>query len=141
MILSVDPGQHIGIAYWKNDGTILYNKIVDIDNLMSICANFVREGGLDTIVVEQYILDHRAGRQQGSKVEASQVIGAMRLLAEQTGAQLVMQPNTILRITAQHMQVKIPAKGHIPDDVAALLHGYRYFIDHGIIKVRPGPVD
>jgi hypothetical protein len=128
-VLSVDPGKRIGVALWMPQGVLLWKVVMDFEELSDWLDS---EGNVNVIVAESYRLDHRAGRQKGSKLEASQVIGMLRRETRRRGIKYVEQPNGILRVTAMHAGLKVPAVGHIRDDISALLHGFRYFEDQGM---------
>ena len=134
--MSIDPGKTVGIAYWKMDGTIVYQGEMHVDDFIARCSRLDKFSDLKVIVYEDYTLrPNKAFAQRGSKLQASQVIGALKLLAKQTGAKLVRQQPDKLRITAMHAGIELP-KGHIKDSMSAYLHGYHYFVRNEILKPK-----
>lgn len=131
MILSIDPGVHIGWAKWSEAGTLIDSGVWEFDELVEFLSN---EGGITRVVYEDFILyAHMAnGRQTGSRFESSQVIGAIKQFAKRK-VPLTRQPAHILRVSAMHAGVKFP-KGHVPDRMSAMLHGHYYFMG---IKLQP----
>lgn len=135
-VLSVDPGKNVGYAYWKSDGTLVSKGVMDIEDFIAKCSGPLLEAGIEVIVYEDYTLrPNKAYAQRGSKLQASQIIGAVKLLAKLVGAKLVRQQPKDLKITALHAGVVLP-KGHLPDELSAYLHGYRYFVVNEIIKPK-----
>ncbi len=133
ILLSVDPGDTVGVAVWdtsKGQEALIENWKTDRKGFEYWLRNTRYDIG--HVVIEDFRLDHRAGRQQGSKVGASLSIGAVEFYCDQRGIELTKQENRILRITALHAGVALP-KGHIPDDVSAYLHGFRWLLERGVL--------
>lgn len=123
LVLSVDPGKNIGAALWTVNGVLLFKAVMDFDTL----DDFLEESeSISEIIYEDYRTNPWK-KQGGSRQEAAQVIGMLKSHARRKGIDIVCQPNTILRLAAMHAGVKVPTKGHINDDVAAMLHGFYYF--------------
>lgn len=136
-ILSVDPGKNIGRALWTNDGQFLFKDVCDFDTLMSFLID--TSPTISTVVVEDFTLFKRQMQQTGSRMEASQVIGALRLWEMQDSTRLlVKQPPAILPVSALHTGITLP-KGHTPDDLSAYLHGHYYLVGLGVLQ--PHSVD
>ena len=132
MIISVDPGETTGLCLWSEAGDFISKTKLSIDELTDWCQSPAATG-ITAIVYEDFLLyGHKAGKQVGSRVPASQVIGIVKLLGKQQRAKLVRQPANILRITAMHTGIPIPATGHIDDALSAYLHGYYYFESIGL---------
>jgi hypothetical protein len=131
-ILSVDPGKNVGYALWEPDGTVIEGGAMEIDSFLSFLAELTE---VDTIVYERFQLLRRQKQQTGSHMEASQVVGALRLYAEMKGVDLVRQNPDILPVSALHAGVKLP-KGHTPDALSAYLHGHYYFVGLGILHAQ-----
>lgn len=126
-VLSIDPGKRIGVSLWHSSGTLLWKVVMDFEELSDWLE---AEFGLTTIVIEGYRTNPKI-KQGGSKQLASQVIGMVRAYARRRKIKLVIQENTILRIAALHAKIAVP-KGHIPDDIASVLHGFYYFESIGM---------
>ncbi len=127
--LSVDPGEHVGYALW--DGTDCYeNVVVSKSEFMQMLAGSYFEGA-DRVVAEDFALFRgRAQKQAGSKMPASQVLGALELWCRQRGLWLTKQHSGILSIASKHADRPLPA-GHCPDDLSAYLHGFYYLEAQG----------
>jgi len=138
MIVSVDPGDSVGVALWSEQGAILENWKVDRGGFSYWLRHEKRP--ISRIIAEDFHLDHRAGKQTGSNVPAALVLGGIEMYAAIHDIPITRQENRILRITAMHANVMLP-KGHIPDDVAAFLHGFRYFIEAGVLAGEVQVVD
>lgn len=133
MLLSIDPGKNIGFARWSEAGTLLETGIWTFDEMVEYLDREQR--GISWIVYEDFIMyAHMAnGRQTGSRFEASQAIGAIRSIAKRAKIKLTRQAAGILTVSALHAGVKVP-KGHMPDDMSAMLHGHYYLMG---LKIRP----
>lgn len=136
-MLSLDPGKKVGRAMWGADGTLLFNDEVSVNELIAFLAN---ARSVKTVVVESWMLLRRATSQIGSKMEASQVIGAAKLFALMQGAEYVEQPPSILPVSALHAGVALP-KGHTPDKLSAYLHGHYYLVCQGVIQPHQITID
>lgn len=129
-IYSVDPGDNTGIAVWS-EGGVCINKYELNEN--QAVQFFLTTKDAEVFIIEDWRLDRwRAEQQRQSRMVASQIIGMCRLRARQLGALLIVQDRQILQITALHMGIDIPKSKHLPNDISALLHGFRYFIDRGV---------
>jgi len=124
ILLSVDPGEHVGYALW--DGIECYeNLIVPRPQFMDMLAGTYFEG-VDKVVAEDFRLFRgRAQKQTGSKMPASLILGALELWCRQHDIWLTKQHSGILPMAARHANRALPA-GHCPDDLSAYLHGYYY---------------
>jgi hypothetical protein len=132
MVISVDPGETTGIAFWGDDGTLLSKTTYDMDQLLEYTAK--NYDNIRVIVCEDYRL--RQGKQMvqtGSRFVAVQVIGALKSLAKRVGAKFVLQPANVLTVAALHSGVKRPSNHAISHDVDAYNHGYYYFETKGIL--------
>lgn len=130
-VLALDPGKNIGRSLWSNQGIMLFKDVIDLDTALSYLVN---AEGVDTVVYEDWQLFTRQVEQTGSRMEASQLIGAIKLwekLDERRFAKA--QPSSILPISALHIGIKLP-KGHTPDEISAMLHGHYWFVERGILK-------
>lgn len=135
MIISVDPGETSGLAYWENDGTFISREALDFEALLEKLLSF--EGDLSVIVCEDYRLRQgRQAAQTGSRFVAVQVIGALKLLAKRKNAKMVMQPPTVLTIAAMHSDVKRPSNHAKSHDIDAYNHGYYYFETKGLLEPK-----
>lgn len=128
-LLAIDPGDlRTGVARLRGDGLLLWAEVLSFTETRQLLeAASLR----DNYVVERWRL--RDGTKKiGSEFEAIKIIGMVELASD---GQLTYQDPSILKITAQHMHITLP-KGHLPDDLSATLHGYRWFIERGLTPAR-----
>lgn len=135
-LLSVDPGEHVGIALWSETGELEENYILSRDDFMIALVDGLFEG-VDTVVAEDFrLFRNKAQRQVGSKMPASLALGALELWCRQHKIWMHKQPPGILNMAAMHADVQLPA-GHLPDSLSAYLHGYYFLEGRGILR----PID
>jgi hypothetical protein len=135
MIISVDPGETTGIAYWENDGTFISREALTQDEILDKVETL---SGVTVIVVEDYRL--RQGKQMvqtGSRFVAVQIIGALKAYARRVGAKFVLQPANVLTVAALHSGVKRPSNHSKSHDIDAYNHGYYYFETKGLLQPKP----
>jgi hypothetical protein len=136
MILSVDPGDTTGIAYWEDDGTFISREALPFEELLDKLNSFT--GNITVIVCEDYRL--RGGRQvaqTGSRFVAVQVIGALKLLAKESKARFVLQQPTVQTVASLHSGVKRPSNHSKSHDIDAYNHGYYYLETQGLLTPKP----
>lgn len=136
MILSVDPGDTTGIAYWEDDGTFISKEALPFEELLDKLNGFT--GNISAIVCEDYRL--RGGRQvaqTGSRFVAVQVIGALKLLAKENKARFVLQQPTVLTVASLHSGVRRPSNHSKSHDIDAYNHGYYYLETQGLLTPKP----
>jgi hypothetical protein len=135
MIISVDPGETTGVAYWENDGTFISREALTQDEILDKVETL---SGVTVIVVEDYRL--RQGKQMvqtGSRFVAVQIIGALKAYARRVGAKFVLQPANVLTVAALHSGVKRPSNHSKSHDIDAYNHGYYYFETKGLLQPKP----
>lgn len=136
MVISVDPGESTGIAFWEDDGTLISRTTYDMDQLLEFTT--IDDRSIKVIVCEDYRL--RQGKQMvqtGSRFVAVQVIGALKSLAKRVGAKFVLQPANVLTVAALHSGIKRPSNHAISHDIDAYNHGYYYFETKGLLHPKP----
>ena len=141
-LLAIDPGIRIGWALFRTDGSEVARGVTNWDGLFSNLGNWDDElvwwpkWKIDHLVVEDYI--GRPGAKNGGQhFDASEVIGGLRLLANQTNTLIVRQRAVdVLKVAALHAGYKLP-KGHLPDQDSAYLHGYYRLEQLGILRAKP----
>lgn len=140
-VLSLDPGDRSGWALWNDDGVLLDTGILEIDDMIRLLASDYFSP-LSTVVYEDYRLNrNKALAQAGSKMAASQVIGAAKALAARQEAILQAQEVGAMRMASMHSGIKRPSNHRNGHHVDAVLHGYWYFEDQGIQPhIRPALV-
>jgi hypothetical protein len=134
MIISVDPGETTGIAYWENDGTFISREALTQDEILDKVETL---SDVTVIVVEDYRL--RQGKQMvqtGSRFVAVQIIGALKAYARRVGAKFVLQPANVLTVAALHSGVKRPSNHSKSHDIDAYNHGYYYFETKGLLQPK-----
>lgn len=142
-VLSIDPGEHIGVARWTDTGELRYNGSMSVLEFEDyLCFEAWEDDPPLAVPMEDYRL--RQGKQMaqtGSRMITSQVIGMVKLWSHRHGAHIELQPSNILRVAAKHANLHVPAVGHIPDAVSAYLHGYWFFENQGLLRPVDRPID
>lgn len=134
MIISVDPGETTGIAYWEDNGTFISREALTQDEILDKVETL---SDVTVIVVEDYRL--RQGKQMvqtGSRFVAVQIIGALKAYARRVGAKFVLQPANVLTVAALHSGVKRPSNHSKSHDIDAYNHGYYYFETKGLLQPK-----
>jgi hypothetical protein len=135
MVITVDPGDTTGIAYWTDKGELIEKEALDFDALIERVEALE---GVTVIVCEDYRL--RQGKQlvqTGSRFPAVQVIGALKAYAKRHKAKFVMQDASVLTVAALHSGVKRPSDHSKSHSVDAYNHGYYYFETKGLLQPKP----
>jgi hypothetical protein len=135
MVISVDPGETTGIAYWTDEGQLLTKETLTQDELIDKLETLEN---IKTVVCEDYRL--RQGKQlvqTGSRFVAVQIIGALKAYARRVGAKFVLQPANVLTVAALHSGVKRPSNHAKSHDIDAYNHGYYYFETKGLLQPKP----
>jgi hypothetical protein len=160
MILGIDPGETVGLAYMGWEGldsyiqadvkaelrrseelthTAFVERLADWVNgdayeRENPYGRCYRESDVEAIVCEDFrLLQGKQIVQTGSKMIASQVIGMAQLYAHIIGVPFVTQSPQILRITEMHMHWPAHAPtSHMPDHLSAQLHLLHYAETQGI---------
>lgn len=135
MVITVDPGDTTGIAYWTDKGELIEKEMLDFDSLVERVEALE---GVTVIVCEDYRL--RQGKQMvqtGSKFQAVQVIGALKAYAKRHKAKMVLQDASVLTVAALHSGVKRPSDHSKSHAVDAYNHGYYYFETKGLLQPKP----
>lgn len=134
-ILAFDPGDTTGIAVFDIDGSVKEMLHKSLDDLLLWLANY--EAPVQLVICEDFILFRkRAMQQSGSRMKASQAIGAIKAFALQKGATFELQKPEIKPIAMKWSQIAMPAdhsKTHMYD---AYLHGYYWLAKNGVIKTK-----
>lgn len=131
LVVAIDPGNHtgghIGLSLWLPGGIHVVSLVMEFEGLIDM----LEELDIQVLVAERYMLDHRAAKQRGSRMEASQAIGYLKSLAHRKSITYVEQTNQVLKPAAMHAGITV-AESHFRDDVAAKLHGFYYFESQGM---------
>ena len=135
MILAFDPGDTTGVCVFKENGDVASLSQLSLSEFLAWAATYEPEEPVTTLVIEDYVLfAKRAVKQSGSRMKASQVIGALKLLAIRLNATVVMQPSSIMPIASKWSQIYLPANHAQSHQIAAFLHGYYWLVQQGRVK-------
>lgn len=164
MIISVDPGEkRIGFCIFKYDAETkkadLRTKVIldgpsELYGLLSMAEGLGDK--IDTVVVENYrirppVNPNPRGRapygrsQNGAMINAKdfwsealtiRVIGACEYFAQRIGAQFVVQEAKVLAMGRKWCDFPVSQNPstHIPDDIAAYIHGAHYMMSQRMIR-------
>jgi len=135
VVISVDPGETTGIAYWSDTGEFLEKEALTEEEIFDKIENLV---DVSVVVCEDYRL--RQGKQMvqtGSRFVAVQIIGALKSYARRVGAKFVLQPANVLTVAALHSGTKRPSNHANSHDIDAYNHGYYYFETKGLLQPKP----
>jgi hypothetical protein len=128
VILSVDPGKHVGWALWNSAGRLLDHGIVEIDEFKILLRHNHFKTPSDIVYEDFRLQKFRAERQSQSRMEASQVIGMLKLYGSIVGARVVAQELEARDLGYMHSGLE-PSKNHDHShDLDAIAHGY-YFLE------------
>lgn len=135
--VSWDPGQRTGFATWDAQGNpIKTGYSLNSDEERDDFLDSLENEPVHTFIIEEYrIYGSKAIAHVGSKVYTAQVIGDLKSWARRHGVKVVEQRSDIKGPAAKWAQVKVP-KGHMPDWMAAYLHGYYYLHRQGLIRAK-----
>lgn len=128
-MMSFDPGKSTGWAEWDVRGRLVDHGILLIDDFFEF-LRYVERG---PFVYESFTLDHRARKQVGSQVEASQAIGAIRLRAKQIGAAVWPQRTESRDMGYLHAGLKRAGQHKDSHDLDAVAHGVWFWESQGVV--------
>lgn len=129
-IWAFDPGKHTGYAEMELDGTVRRKGIIHFDDIFDFIDSMPRANVVAIVFEDFRLFGHRATSQSGSILEASQVIGALRVSAKRHKIRAVAVPPGSYRTGAKFVQFKL-SSGHCPDDISAWLTGAFWLKQHG----------
>ncbi|MGS2592258.1 hypothetical protein [Streptomyces hebeiensis] len=143
--MSVDPGQNVGVATFRKDGSDINKTIMNLNNFqnwLAILYKTVNESHSDRIlnfIVEDYTLrKDKALDQTGSNMPASKCIGSIeqiQALLETRCTIFYAKPTnlkTALKWAGYHELANKPRTYHVSDDISAYAHGVHRLIDLGL---------
>lgn len=141
--LAFDPGLRTGIAGWNESGvTTLIHKTVHGDIALDEFLDTLEEDPPDVFIIEEYVVyGSNLQANVGTKVHTAQVIGSLKAWARRHKVIVVEQRSDIKEVAALWSGTQLPPKHkrknwHMPDWLAAYLHGYYYLHRMGVIKPR-----
>ena len=136
-IFAVDPGgAHVGVATWKT-GEELKATEIDAEKWLPLFERMVKSA--DVVIIEKFVLyPSKAAVQAWSPMATSEMIGAMKWIAEKAGVPVVEQGADIKNPTrrqckARNLKWKDNKSGHASD---ALLHLQHYMIRNELLEVE-----
>lgn len=136
-IFAVDPGgAHVGVATWKT-GEELKATEIDAEKWLPLFERMIKSA--DVVIIEKFVLyPGKASAQSWSPMTTSEMIGAMKWIAQKAGAEVIMQGADIKNPTrrqckARNLKWKDNKSGHASD---ALLHLQHYMIRNELLEVE-----
>lgn len=127
MLLAIDPGDTTGWVTLKYQGGELLDAGMDRDFLSTLANLDVYLPRLAAVVVEDYRLFASKAKQQiGSRFEAVQIIGAVRMWMRLSGARFVLQSPDIKAIAEKISGIKPPSNHALSHSTDAYNHGVYY---------------
>lgn len=146
-VIGIDPGKNIGIARIDVEDFKIVHQMDNTVNWDLFCVilhelETVQSTRKDPIkfIVEDFILfGSKAGQQIGSRMDASQVIGAVKYAFGKDN--VIMQPSSLNPTAAKWSGrgAKELARNkdyHLPDNVAAFNHAHYYLVKNGLLRHR-----
>jgi len=136
--LAFDPGISTGWASFDTTGEGRSKGILrGLDELMDWLSDRPAEVIPAVVICEDYrVFGHKAKAHTGSRVETVQAIGMIKVYAKKWGAELVLQPSSILTIAQLWSGARLPSNHDKSHDIAAYNHGVYYLQKCGIRKSR-----
>lgn len=136
MFLGIDPGKTTGLALVDLPSVgakpvLEYTGQLNVEETIQWLAENAHR--IKIIVCEDYRLFlHKARQQAGSKMEATQVIGAIRAIASIHKIKVVMQPPNIKAIAEKKTKLKPPSNHAESHWIDAYNHVVYYLIQKGL---------
>jgi hypothetical protein len=136
-ILAIDPGGMNGIAWFGDNHELAGYAQVKLEELPKWLND--HDPRPDLIVYENFRLwKHKAVKQSGSDMPASQAVGMIKSYASIYGVSLVDQSPQILATAQKMTQMFMPSDHSQSHWVSAYNHGMWYLIQQGHRKVEMG---
>lgn len=137
LLLAFDPGGTTGVCQFEShDGAhaVMTGLMqVDLEGLFSFLNSY--GASPDVVVIEDFVLFRQKAKQQtGSRMAASQAIGAIKSFALQRGSKVVMQKPDIKRRALAISGIKMPGDHSKTHQWDAVLHAVHYLYDQGLYK-------
>lgn len=129
---SFDPGFPCGYCLWDEHGNLLEQSQFSEQEMLEEMVGM--DGQVRHIVYEDFrLLRHKALQQSGSRMEASQAIGILKMQAFYIAAQTHVQRPENLHVASMWSGVKMPSNHKVSHEVSAYLHGYYWLVVQGIV--------
>jgi hypothetical protein len=139
--VSWDPGggqrRSTGMVSWDAQGQEISRAALNpqqLDFTLQILENVKT---IKVFIIEKYV-PYGHVNHTGRKLVTSECIGQLKAFARRWGIRVVEQRSDIKRIAAMNAGVQWiwSAKKHMPDDIAAYLHGFYYLDKIGLIRPK-----
>ncbi len=141
MILAFDPGATTGWCSFNDEGDTIEFGQLSLDELADKVEEWVSDHDnayitIHTVVYETFkLFRHKAKRQSGSDMPASQAIGIIKTLIRRLDSPTVItQDPSIKSIAQKWTQMNPPANHSQSHWVDAFNHGAYYLINEGVRK-------
>lgn len=138
VLLAIDPGKINGISIFR-DGKVESISQVHIDELPTFLFDFARvnEDQEVVIVYENFkLFKGKALQQSGSKMEASQVVGQLKMIAAQHRWKIYDQSPNIKPIAEKWSKTKPPSDHSKSHQVDAYNHGVYFLVSRGMRRIE-----
>lgn len=134
MILAIDPGDTAGYAIFNDTGEpVDEGQIKGAEDFADKCLNWM-QNSISVIVVEDYrLLPHKSQQQAGSRFQAVQQIGMLKLLARSAGAKVVVQGPDKYPIGLLLAGKTMPKDHNKSHHIVAYAHGWFYLVQQGLV--------
>lgn len=152
VVVGIDPGLRIGLAVLRvENGKIIANAKVQVqwgkefvkfidDFTVSVIPTIGPELSVVIVMEDFALLERRAiqmaRNKRSRKMEAAQVIGAVKLWCAQQGLKLVMQDPQLNPMNAKASGIPVPRDHSKSDHIIAYNHAHHYLLENGYIKHR-----
>lgn len=137
-LLAIDPGRMNGIAIFHGRDVHWIGQ-VHIDDLPDYLFKFAEEhkGKEVQVVYENFkLMKGRALQQSGSTMEASQVIGQVKMIASRHAWPIADQPPNVKPIAQKWSGVKPPSDHKMSHQVDAYNHGVYWLVKNGMRRIE-----
>ncbi|MFF5977043.1 hypothetical protein ACFY7C_36685 [Streptomyces sp. NPDC012769] len=145
MYISVDPGENVGVATFREDGTDIGKTVVPLPNFRTFLTNTYfaikdRDEKLRFVVESFALRQDKSWEQTGSNMPASRCIGSIEQIMSLLGEQSMLwwaEPRNLrgaLKIAGYPELARKPKNWHCPDDLAAYAHGVHRLVELGVRK-------
>lgn len=133
--LAFDPGGVTGWCTFDDQGNATEFGQLTLNELADQIEHWAQQSEIHTVIYEDFkLFKHKAQKQAGSRMPASQAIGMIKLLIRRLDAKTVVQDSSI-KSTAQKLTQMNPPSNHAESHwVDAFNHGAYYLINEGIRK-------
>jgi hypothetical protein len=147
LFISVDPGENVGVATFREDGSDINKSIMRLENFRSflkmVLAALPQDERMRFIMEDYSLRQDMAIAQTGSDMPASRCIGAVEMISTLLGERsmiFLQKPGNLrgaLKWAGYPELARKPRSWHCPDDISAYAHGVHRLID---LKLRKHPI-